>query len=224
VLLSRLANIPSRIVSGYYGGDLNTVGDFYEFKQKDTHAWTEVWLDDRGWVRVDPTSVIPLSNVRNSLNDVFNDERIEGGLLFSSKIFKLMSYYIGYADFVWTRHLLSYDNNKRISFIEDIFNLKFSQIFIWIFAPIFIFLVLKLAFKINRTAIINLLFNFIVWKSSKEKKVLNSDTHQQIVKKLKLSTQHKYRSFFNLYESFRYSDQNIDLTKIFTTFMSSKQR
>ena len=116
---------------------------------------------------------------------------------------------------------MSYDNNKRISFIEDVFNLKFSKIFIWIFAPIFIFLALKVIFKINRTAIINLLFNFIVWKSSKEKKVLNSDTHQQIVKKLKLSTQHKYRSFFNLYESSRYSDQNIELTKIFRTFMSS---
>ena len=47
VLLARLANIPSRIVSGYYGGELNTVGDFYEFRQKDTHAWAEVWLNGR---------------------------------------------------------------------------------------------------------------------------------------------------------------------------------
>ena len=92
VLLSRLANIPSRIVSGYYGGDLNTVGDFYEFKQKDTHAWAEVWLENRGWVRVDPTSVIPASNVKNSLNDVFNDERFINSSFFSSKIFKLMKF------------------------------------------------------------------------------------------------------------------------------------
>ena len=31
VLLARLANIPSRIVSGYLGGDLNDIGDFYVF-------------------------------------------------------------------------------------------------------------------------------------------------------------------------------------------------
>ncbi|WP_297681727.1 hypothetical protein [uncultured Candidatus Pelagibacter sp.] len=160
--------------------------------------------------------------LRNSLNEVFNDEKIVNTSLFSPKIFKLMNYYIGYADFVWTRHLLSYDNNKRISFIEEIFNLKFSKIFIWIFAPVFIFLGFKIIFKINTTTIINLLFNFIVWKSKKEKKVLNSDTHQQIINKLKLHTQNKYGSFFNLYESFRYSDQNIELTKIFRTFMSSK--
>ena len=35
VLLARLANIPSRIVTGYYGGELNTVGNFYDFRQKD---------------------------------------------------------------------------------------------------------------------------------------------------------------------------------------------
>lgn len=133
-----------------------------------------------------------------------------------------MSYYVGYADFVWTRHLLSYDNNKRISFIEDILNLKFSKIFVWIFAPIFIFLTFKFLFKINKITIINLLFNFIVWKSIKEKKISNSDTHQQIIKKLKIHTQHRYRLFFNLYESFRYSDRNIELTKILRTFISSK--
>ena len=32
-------------------------------------------LENRGWVRVDPTSVIASSNIRNSLNDMFNDER-----------------------------------------------------------------------------------------------------------------------------------------------------
>ena len=67
VLLSRLANIPSRLVSGY-GGELNTVGNFYDFRQKDTHAWAEVWIEDQGWLRVDPTSVIPLKRV---LNDMF---------------------------------------------------------------------------------------------------------------------------------------------------------
>ena len=73
VILARLANIPSRVVSGYLGGDLNDIGDFYSFKQKDAHAWSEVWIDDLGWVRVDPTKAIPPENVRNSLNDVFQE-------------------------------------------------------------------------------------------------------------------------------------------------------
>ena len=222
VLLARLANIPSRIVSGYYGGELNTVGDFYEFRQRDTHAWAEVWLNGKGWVRVDPTSVIPSSNVRNSLNNIFNDEVNTASSIFTLKIFKNLSYYITYADFIWTRHLLSYDNNKRKSFIKDIINLQFSNIFYWIFAPIIIFIVLRLFFKINKANILTWMFNYIIWTSKKENKILNSDTHQEVLKKLKSNYQRKYQSFFNLYESFRYQNQNIELTTIFRTFMSAK--
>ena len=222
VILARLANIPSRIVSGYYGGELNTVGDFFEFRQKDTHAWAEVWLDGQGWVRVDPTSVIASSNIRNSLNDMFNNEQQFSGSFFSMQIFTLMSYYINYADFVWTRHLLSYDNSKRQSFIKDLINFKFSKVFLWIFSPIIILILLRVLFKFNKSNIVTLMFNYIVWKSKKDLTILNSDTPQEIIKKLKLGYQNKYKSFFNLYENFRYSNQNIKLTKIFRTFMSAK--
>ena len=68
VLLSRLANIPSRLVSGYYGGELNTVGNFYDFRQKDTHAWAEVWLDRLVKLIL---HLIPPQNVKSTLNDMF---------------------------------------------------------------------------------------------------------------------------------------------------------
>lgn len=57
--MMRLAGIPSRIVTGYLGGELNTIGDYLVVRQSDAHAWTEVWLADIGWTRVDPTAVIP---------------------------------------------------------------------------------------------------------------------------------------------------------------------
>ena len=88
VLLARLANIPSRIVTGYYGGELNDVGNFYSFKQKDTHAWAEIWLEDKGWVRIDPTKAIPDENVKNTLNNVINYEDLNSKSLFSSKYFQ----------------------------------------------------------------------------------------------------------------------------------------
>jgi len=58
-ILMRIAGVPARIVTGYYGGELNTMGDYFIVRQSDAHAWTEVWLTGQGWVRVDPTSVIP---------------------------------------------------------------------------------------------------------------------------------------------------------------------
>ena len=47
----RVAHIPARVVTGYQGGELNKVGDFLEIRQADAHAWAEVWLKDKGWVR-----------------------------------------------------------------------------------------------------------------------------------------------------------------------------
>jgi hypothetical protein len=50
--------VPARIVTGYLGGQWNPFGRYLLVRQADAHAWTEVWLEGRGWTRVDPTSVV----------------------------------------------------------------------------------------------------------------------------------------------------------------------
>ena len=58
VVLMRAMDIPARIVTGYQGGERNNVDGFWTVRQSDAHAWTEVWLQGQGWVRVDPTSAV----------------------------------------------------------------------------------------------------------------------------------------------------------------------
>ncbi len=58
VVLMRASGIPARIVTGYQGGERNTVDDFWVVRQSDAHAWTEVWLVGQGWLRVDPTGAV----------------------------------------------------------------------------------------------------------------------------------------------------------------------
>jgi transglutaminase-like putative cysteine protease len=58
VILMRALDVPARIVTGYQGGDRNTVDNFWVVRQSDAHAWAEVWHEGRGWVRVDPTSAV----------------------------------------------------------------------------------------------------------------------------------------------------------------------
>ena len=58
VVLMRAAGVPARVVTGYLGGEYNALGDYLIVRQSDAHAWTEVWLDNRGWVRVDPTNSV----------------------------------------------------------------------------------------------------------------------------------------------------------------------
>jgi len=54
--LMRAAGVPARVVTGYQGGELNPIDRIITVRQSDAHAWTEVHLRGRGWVRVDPTA------------------------------------------------------------------------------------------------------------------------------------------------------------------------
>ena len=58
VVLMRSLGIPARVVTGYQGGELNPIDGFVTVRQSDAHAWSEVWLKGRGWVRVDPTAAV----------------------------------------------------------------------------------------------------------------------------------------------------------------------
>ncbi len=58
VFLMRAAGLPARVVTGYQGGEINPVDQYMVVRQSDAHAWAEVWLKRRGWVRFDPTAAV----------------------------------------------------------------------------------------------------------------------------------------------------------------------
>jgi len=68
-VMMRMAGIPSRVVTGYLGGWYSEIGNYVLVRQSDAHAWTEVWLPERGWTRVDPTAAVsPLRVQQGSLS------------------------------------------------------------------------------------------------------------------------------------------------------------
>tara|TARA_A100001011_G_C14202889_1_gene796474 strand:- start:83 stop:1225 length:1143 start_codon:yes stop_codon:yes gene_type:complete len=219
VLLARLGGIPSRIVSGYLGGDLNNIGDFYVFRQKDAHAWAEVWFEREGWVKVDPTKYIPQENIRNTLNNLFNYKKNTSDSSISLKIFKYVGYYLNYTDFIWTQHLLSYDNNQRKSFINNLINFKFSKSLFWIFIPISFFIIVRFLFLLNKKNFIKLVINFTIWRLRKKRKLLYSDTHQQILNKFSLKEKNKYQYLFKTFEIIKYSNKKIEYSLIFKSLI-----
>ncbi|GAB4263651.1 MAG: protein-glutamine gamma-glutamyltransferase TgpA [Methylomicrobium sp.] len=68
VYLMRVADVPARVVGGYQGGEFNKVGRFWEVRQANAHAWAEVWLRGKGWVRVDPTAAVLPERVERSVD------------------------------------------------------------------------------------------------------------------------------------------------------------
>jgi transglutaminase-like putative cysteine protease len=67
VFVMRAAGIPARVVTGYQGGEVNPVDGYLLVRQLDAHAWTEIWLPQRGWQRVDPTAEIAPNRVEQNL-------------------------------------------------------------------------------------------------------------------------------------------------------------
>jgi len=69
VVLMRASGIPARVVTGYAGGVRNPLGGYWVVRNLDAHAWAEVWLVGRGWVRVDPTAAVAPERVYDTLED-----------------------------------------------------------------------------------------------------------------------------------------------------------
>lgn len=67
--LMRAAGIPARVVTGYLGGELNPIGHYLIVRQRDAHAWSEVWLDGHGWTRVDPTAAVAPERIELSIDN-----------------------------------------------------------------------------------------------------------------------------------------------------------
>ncbi|HEY3487488.1 MAG TPA: DUF3488 and transglutaminase-like domain-containing protein [Gammaproteobacteria bacterium] len=67
VFLMRAAGIPARVVTGYQGGEFNPLANYFLVRQSDAHAWAEVWLQQYGWIRIDPTSAVSPARIERGL-------------------------------------------------------------------------------------------------------------------------------------------------------------
>jgi transglutaminase-like putative cysteine protease len=74
--LMRAAGIPTRVVLGYAGGYRNRYGEYWVVRRMDAHAWNEVWLEGRGWIRVDPTAAVAPERILDTVDDLARNESL----------------------------------------------------------------------------------------------------------------------------------------------------
>lgn len=91
VFAMRAAGVPARIVTGYQGGERNPVDGYLIVRQSDAHAWAEVWLEGRGWLRIDPTAAVA-------------PNRIEAGLASAVPVGEPLPFIVR-ADLSWLRQI-----------------------------------------------------------------------------------------------------------------------
>lgn len=69
VFLMRAAGVPARVVTGYQGGEFNPLDDYLLVRQSDAHAWSEIWMEEHGWVRVDPTTAVAPERIELGIDE-----------------------------------------------------------------------------------------------------------------------------------------------------------
>ncbi len=140
VYLMRAAGIPARVVTGYQGGVYNELGNFLEIKQADAHAWTEVWLENKGWVRFDPTAAVAPERVEknidiNSLvpNGVINYAGPDSGMA-ALNLLKQARKLWGHIDYNWQRWVINYNNANQSNFLSSFGINDFKTMVYWMMA------------------------------------------------------------------------------------------
>ena len=201
-ILTRLAGIPSRVVTGYFGGSFNELGKFYTFKQQDAHSWVEVLIDGI-WRRYDPTLSVPNENIVNSNNANFEslNSSVNNSLNnnIDTKFFKV-GIYFDYMNYIWTNSFLQYDEKSRGNFIKKyLSNSGYINLFLGliILSIIFILFVKIIIFIYNKNILFRLFFTKININNKDSKKNL---THQEIFKNLNQVDKLKFKELFILYE------------------------
>lgn len=61
VVLARSVGIPARLATGFVPGDLDPLSGRFVVRERDAHAWAEVYFPGIGWQGFDPTASVPLA-------------------------------------------------------------------------------------------------------------------------------------------------------------------
>ncbi|WP_299591807.1 DUF3488 and DUF4129 domain-containing transglutaminase family protein [uncultured Microbulbifer sp.] len=115
VFTMRAAGVPARVVAGYQGGEWVDQQGYLLVRQYDAHAWAEIWLPGRGWVRVDPTASVAPERIRDGLQSAAAEEFMQDAFLPLHKIafvtrLRLQWDMINYR---WYQTVVSFDNERQ---------------------------------------------------------------------------------------------------------------
>ncbi len=119
VFLMRAAGIPARVVTGYQGGEYNALGGYYILRQSDAHAWTEVWLPGRGWVRQDPTAAIAPARIQEGLGSAVSDSALLPFFMRNPPQFlSTLRMDLDALTNQWNQWVLGYDSEKQFALLN----------------------------------------------------------------------------------------------------------
>lgn len=128
-VMMRMAGIPARVVTGYFGGEYSSNGEFLSVYQYDAHAWSEVWLPDSGWTPFDPTAFVAPQRINEGLEDAVSDpDSFLADSIFSLNRYRNVQWINwlrmqgAYADYYWTSWIVRYNHKQQDKLLSSFTN------------------------------------------------------------------------------------------------------
>jgi len=120
-VMARAAGIPARIVTGYQGGEFNSLGGYFIVRQSDAHAWSEVWLEGRGWQRIDPTAAIAPERIELGLDAALSEgESVPGRALRNNAFVSKLRLAWDAADTFWNDQVVQFGESQQRWLLEKL--------------------------------------------------------------------------------------------------------
>lgn len=125
VTLMRLSGIPARVIGGYQGGELNPQGGHLIVRQADAHAWAEVWLNEEGWVRVDPTAAVAPERIEHPIDISLLDEGAPvvfylGDLGVLPGLWREVGWLADNLEVQWHNWIVEYNRSRQASLLDSL--------------------------------------------------------------------------------------------------------
>lgn len=120
VVIMRAMGIPSRVVTGFQGGEMNPVDGLYVVRNSDAHAWAEYWQAGEGWVRVDPTAAVDPARIeRPRPTGAASREGAAGLLKLDPATWSRLRDYFDAGNHRWNMWVLQYTKQRQLDLLRN---------------------------------------------------------------------------------------------------------
>ena len=100
------------------------MGGYFIVRQSDAHAWSEVWLEGKGWQRIDPTAAIAPERIERGLDAAISaQEDVPGRVLRNNAAFAQMRMAWDAANTFWNDQVVQFGEVQQRWLLEK-FNIE----------------------------------------------------------------------------------------------------
>jgi protein-glutamine gamma-glutamyltransferase len=214
-IMARVNGIPTRLISGFQGGEWNDFGQYFIIRDNDAHTWVEYLVDGR-WLMIDPTAYIAPERISlggqqflenyDSTNLRFQGVRKNR---FFGQVFGKTQLYLDNLNYRWSLFMDSIDRDFQQK-LANLMQIKLDKFYLYS-----IFLILGFPALISFLYRLFSQYDFSIFKLNHRTRILKQtrkllfergySSNMGTERMFKLENDDHYKKIIRLFEKIKYS-------------------